>query len=75
MSVEEIKNKSDYSFKRMVKIKMIEFTLNYLLDIKQRHSKMDNLQYAELKLQKYSVADDISVKEATHLFGFRTRVA
>jgi hypothetical protein len=75
LSLDEIKKKSDYSFKRLVKIKMKEFTLDYLLEIKQRHSKMDNLHYAELKMQNYLTDDDISVKEAKNLFRFRTRVA
>ena len=45
LSMEEIKNKSEWSFKRLVKIRSKEFTLDYLLNIKQRHSKMENLKY------------------------------
>ena len=38
LSLDEIKKKSEYSFKRLVKIKAEEFTLNYLLELKERHS-------------------------------------
>ena len=75
LSLEDMKKKSEYSFKRLVKIKMKEFCLDYLLNKKERHSKMDNLHYVELKLQNYLTDDDISVKEAKNLFRYRTRVA
>ena len=75
LSLKEIKEKSEYSFKRLVKIKMKEYTLDYLLNIKEKHSKMENLHYTELKLQNYLTDDDISVKEAKNLFKFRTRMA
>ena len=75
LSMEEIKNKSEWSFKRLVKIRSKEFTLDYLLNIKQRHSKMDNLEYVELKIQNYLKDEEISVKEAQNLYRYRTRVA
>ena len=75
LSLEEIKKKSECSFKRLVKIKRKEYTLDYLLNIKQRHSKMENLEYTELKLQNYLTDDEISVEEAKNLYRFRTRVA
>ena len=53
LSLEEIKRKSADSFKRMVKIKAKEYTLDYLLKLKGKHSKMNNLNYPELKLQNY----------------------
>ena len=36
---------------------------------------MENLEYTELKLQKYLTDDDISVEEAKNLYRYRTRVA
>ena len=75
MSLEEMKEKSEYSFKRLVKIKMKEYTLDYLMEIKEKHTKMDNLFYTEIKLQNYLNNDKISVKEAKNLYRFRTRVA
>ena len=67
--------KSSNSFKRMVKVKTKEFTLNYLLGIKERHSKMDDLHYGELTLQNYLKDQDIPVVEARNLYRYRTRCA
>ena len=43
LSLEEIKKTSQYSFKRMVKVKTHECTLKYLLELKGKHTKMENL--------------------------------
>ena len=75
LSLEEIKKKSSNSFKRIVKVKTKEFTLNYLLGIKERHSKMDDLHYGELTLQNYLKDQDIPVVEARNLYRYRTRCA
>ena len=40
-----LKRKSKNAFKRLVKIKSKEYALNYLLGLKMKHSKMDNLVY------------------------------
>ena len=70
-----IRSKSKDSFKELVKIRMKEYTLKYLLDVKQEHSKMDNLSYSELKLQPYLKNETIPVQEAKNLFKFRVKVA
>ena len=75
MDLEEIRRKSSYAFKKLVKIKSKEFALEQLLKLKSKHSKMENLNYTELKLQNYLRNDLITVQEAKNLFRFRTRVA
>ena len=75
MSLKEIEGKSDYSFKRLVKIRSKEHALDYLSDMKSKHSKMENLDYLELKLQNLLFDGQITVQEAKNLFRFRTRVA
>ena len=75
MSLKEIEEKSEYSFKKHVKIKSKEYALEYLLNLKSKHSKMENLDYIELKLQKYFTDDKITVQEARNLFRYRIRVA
>ena len=50
MTLDEMKLNSNNSFKRIVKIKTKEYTLDYLLELKESHSKMDNLNYPKLKL-------------------------
>ena len=75
MTLEEMRKISKNSFKRLVKVKAKEFALDYLLKLKDKHTKMDNLQYLELKLQNYLKDDGISVMEAKNLYRYRTRVA
>ena len=75
LSIEEMKKKSPGSFKRLVKLKTKEYTLDHLLKIKEKHSKMDNLEYIELKLQNYLKDVNITVQEAKNLYRFRTRAA
>ena len=75
LSLDELQKKSQNSFKRMVKIKTKEYTLNYLLDLKLKHTKMDNLDYSELKLQNYLRDPEIPVAEARNLYRYRTRSA
>ena len=54
LEFDEIKEMSDYSFKRLVKIKTKEYALDFLMKIKEKHSKMKKLDYVELKLQNYA---------------------
>ena len=72
---ENIRSISSNSFKRLVKVKTKEYTLNFLLNMKAKHTKMDDLAYTELKMQKYLKSEEIPVKEAKNLFKFRTRSA
>ena len=72
--LEDVKRKSKESFKKEVKLKAKEFTLEMLLKKKEGHSKMDNLTYEELGIQKYFSMDNISTEEIHELFRFRTRM-
>ena len=72
---EFIRSKSKNSFKKLVKKKMKEHAMNYLLELKADHSKLDNLVYNKLKLQNYLKNDLIPVHEAKNLFKFRVRAA
>ena len=75
LSLEEIKEKTEWSFKRLVKTKSKEYALSHLLKMKHNHSKMGNLQYEGLKIQNYLKNGNITVKEAQNLFKYRTKVA
>ena len=74
-SLEEIKKKTDWTFNRLVKVKTKDYALKYLLELKEKHSKMDSLQYHELKIQNYLKDTNIPVKEAQIVFRYRTRMA
>ena len=75
LDLEQIKNKSKNSFKRLVKVKVKEYTFNYLMKVKETHTKMEKLKYKELKTQNYLKDTEITVAEAKNLFRYRTRVA
>ena len=72
---EYMRSKSSISFKRLVRTKAKEYALKYLLNMKQEHSKMDDLVYNELKLQPYLKSENIPVHEAKNLFKYRVKVA
>ena len=59
----------------MVKKKNKEYALEYLHGLKAKHTKMDYLEYPELKLQSYLIDENIPVNEARNLYRYRTRCA
>ena len=74
-NLEEIEAKSKMSFKKLVKIKIMEFALDNLNMSKFKHSKTDNLLYTELKIQDYLLSEETSVQQKRILFKFRTRMS
>ena len=52
-----------------------EITLYNILEKKDKYSKQNDLFYCELKMQKYLLLDNMSVKQAKIVFSFRTRMA
>ena len=70
-----IESKSQYCFKRLVKTKIKEFTLDLLNYRKFKHTKMDNLVFTELQIQDYLVSEKLSVEQKRIIFLFRTRMA
>ena len=75
VSLEELKTKSKGSFKRFLKRKTQEFAFAFLIELKEKHSKLSGLSYAKLSMQKYLKDENITVAEAQTLFKFRTRSA
>ena len=74
LDLEQIRSKSNFSFKALVKKQTKQLALTNLNRTKEKHSKMENLQYVELGLQKYLKSEKITVKQARILFKFRTRM-
>ena len=66
-----MRSKKKSAFTRVLKIKTKEYTLDLLLNLKAKHSKMDNLMYTELKMQNYLKSENITEQEAQNLFRFR----
>ena len=63
------------AFKRIVKKKAETFTLRTLLCKKERYSKLSDLTYYELSMQKYLMNEDISFNEKKIIFKFRSKMA
>ena len=74
-TLDQLRCISKNSFKRIVKQSTKAYALKYLLNIKEKHSKMKNLHYTELKMQSYFRDPGIPVAEAQNIFRFRTRSA
>ena len=70
-----IKSKTKLSFKALVKKQTRELALLTLINKKETHSKMNDLDYLELSMQNYLKDEKIKVKEARMLFKYRTRMA
>lgn len=75
LTIKDIPLKSKLKFKKEVKVKIVNTAFNYLKQKSQVHSKMDNLRYKKLSLQKYLSSDLLSKRESQKLFMFRTRMA
>ena len=75
IDLEFIKSKGPYAFKNFVKSKSKEYAWKKFMRLKIGHSKLDDLWYAELKLQDYLNCNKFTTEEARTLFSFRTRMA
>ena len=65
---------SKYKYKTIVKRAVEEEVVNYLLKLKEPHSKMKELEYSRLETQKYLKSDNgMSYEEKCTLFKFRVR--
>ena len=70
-----LKSKSKDSFKSLVRTKAQEYALKILIKKQEKHSKMANINYTELKAQKYLTLENIKAEEVRNLFRFRVRMA
>ena len=70
-----IKEKSKMSFKKVVKKQTKELALLRLLQKKEGHSKMINLEYTDLEMQEYLKDNQLTSNQAKVVFCFRTRMA
>ena len=66
-----IKSKSKFAFKKLVKAKAKELTL----ELNKRQGKMKNLYYADLEKQEYLTDKKITPQQAKAVFKYKTRMA
>ena len=75
VDLEYIKSKSKDSFKRLVKVKSLEFSLCELNLVKEKHSKMQSLFYPRLEMQSYLKLKNMTPEDARLMFAYRVRMA
>ena len=70
-----IQSKSKNVFIQLVKIKAKEFAFCNFMEKKERHSKLKDLFYTELKTQSYFTLMSLSAEQAQAVFSYRARMA
>ena len=75
LDLDILKNISINSFKSQVKKKAKEYAFYTFLEKQQSHSKLDNLSYSGLRLQKYLNLENMTNLEAQTVFSYRTRMS
>ena len=75
LNFDEIQEQSKFSFSNLVKKQTIKAAFNYLIQLKNEHSKLANLNYTKLQMQSYLKFKSINKSNSTHIFKFRTRMA
>ena len=74
MSESQIKNLSIYAFKKIVSTAIRKEALNYLVKLKNSHSKVLHIQYRTLEMQDYLVPSNIPTEVAKFTFLCRSRM-
>ena len=74
-NLSNLRERSINSFKKLVKVKAFEYEFSRLMKAKNGHSKMDNLSYSKLEMQKYLRLENLYASGARTLFRYRTRMA
>ena len=75
INLDYIKSKSTNTFKQLVKVKAKEFAFSNFMIKKEKHSKIKELFFTELKTQAYLTSMSLSAKQAQAVFSYRTRMA
>ena len=76
LSLTEIKSMSKLMFKKLVKEKTRAAAMEYLTNLKKKHSKVKEIEHDDLEIQKYFLPDTVTktVKQIQDLFKIRTRM-
>ena len=73
-SLNDIQQMKKEKFKEIVKEKCTKSAFDYLISEKQKQTKMENLNYVELKMQNYLKSNEIFIRKKKVLYKFRTRM-
>ena len=74
LSFEDIQNMSKDKFKEMVKTACKKVAFEFLLKLKDGHSKGEDIVYGNFKLQNYLNSELFNTKQAKLLFKLRSRM-
>ena len=69
-NLSSLKTKSKSQFKQLVKIKAREYALDKLTQKQEKHTKMKDLYYSELKTQNYLL--NLSAQQGQAVYRYRT---
>ena len=75
VNLSNIKKKSEWSFKNLVKKKTYEYEFKHLMRRKETHRKLDNLWYSRLELQNYLKLENLNNSQAQTLFRYKVKMA
>ena len=73
-SLDEIRNLSKYSFKKIVREKISQSALKALVEEQQSLSKVKHLDFTELKLQEYLLPNKLDLRLSKFVFMLRSRM-
>ena len=71
--LQRLDTESQKSLKKFVKQQVMKAATVYLKEKQQKHSKVRNIEYNEVKTQEYLKSEKITEKESKLLFSLRTR--
>ena len=74
MSMKDIENSNEESFRSMIRMKIEEIALDHLNKLKMKHSKVLHITHPRLEMQEYLKANDHNVQESKFLFALRSRM-
>ena len=73
IDLEYIKSKSDFSFKKLVKVKAQEYELCEMNS--NKGTKMEKTFHPKLEMQGYLLSKEITVEDSKRVFAYRNRMA
>lgn len=73
LSLEEIENLSSWRFKRLVKTKTNVAAYKYLIEEKNKQSKICNIQFRDLKIKDYLFEGNVNTKVSKFVFKARSK--
>ena len=73
MDESAIKNVNEKSYKKVIKTKVRRAAFKYLIELKEKHSKIKHIEYEDLETQRYLTSPLFSNEEVSLLFSLRSR--